>query len=153
MSNPAPMPVVEDDSLAGVYQLNGNMLDELIESMPEVEDAPVSRVDCASQSEGNGVASLYSEADDPELVPLEGTTAVAVKNMSPQEREIVLLKRKLRNRESARRSREKKDITVQSLLRKNADLERLIGSQKSRIAALRKSNAELRDSLAHPKAR
>mmetsp|Transcript_294 Transcript_294/g.706 ORF Transcript_294/g.706 Transcript_294/m.706 type:complete len:209 (-) Transcript_294:579-1205(-) len=42
------------------------------------------------------------------LGDISGTTSSKVKDMSPEERELVLFKRKLRNRESARRSRERR---------------------------------------------
>ncbi|KAJ8907666.1 hypothetical protein NDN08_007775 [Rhodosorus marinus] len=42
------------------------------------------------------------------LGDISGTTSSKVKAMSPEERELVLFKRKLRNRESARRSRERR---------------------------------------------
>jgi len=47
------------------------------------------------------------------LKDISGTTSYKVKSMSPEERDLVLYKRKLRNRESARRSRERRKLFEQ----------------------------------------
>mmetsp|Transcript_3867 Transcript_3867/g.16663 ORF Transcript_3867/g.16663 Transcript_3867/m.16663 type:complete len:146 (-) Transcript_3867:1641-2078(-) len=46
---------------------------------------------------------------------LDGTTAARAKHMSNQERDLVLLKRKLRNRESAKRSNMKRQMEASAL--------------------------------------
>ncbi|PXF49673.1 hypothetical protein BWQ96_00551 [Gracilariopsis chorda] len=49
------------------------------------------------------------------LADLEGTTSAEVRKMNPSQRELVLYKRKLRNRLSARRSRQKRQATLSEL--------------------------------------
>lgn len=49
------------------------------------------------------------------LRDLHGVTAARAKSMTPEERDLVLLKRKLRNRESARRSNMRKQQKVEVL--------------------------------------
>lgn len=46
---------------------------------------------------------------------LKGTTAMQARRMSPDEREVVLMKRKLRNRQSAKRSRMRRQMTLNEL--------------------------------------
>mmetsp|Transcript_323 Transcript_323/g.580 ORF Transcript_323/g.580 Transcript_323/m.580 type:complete len:297 (+) Transcript_323:25-915(+) len=57
------------------------------------------------------------------LIDLAGTTALDARSMTPLERQMVLLKRKLRNRESARRSRLKKQ---RNLLQLNDEYKELV---------------------------
>jgi len=63
-------------------------------------------------SEDEGDLSWTTKDDK---LDITGTTALDAKAMTPTERQIVLLKRKLRNRESARRSRIKKQSTMVEL--------------------------------------
>lgn len=64
--------------------------------------------------------------------------------MSPPERELVLYKRKLRNRESARRSRAKRQATLAELQDEVDDLA-LLGARVLEIAAgLRRENEALK---------
>lgn len=52
---------------------------------------------------------------DSALSSLEGTTSAEVRKMSPEDRALVLFKRKLRNRDSARRSRQKRQATLSDI--------------------------------------
>lgn len=83
-----------------------------------------------------------SELSDP--IDIRGTTALQVKTMSPVERELVLLKRKLRNRESARRSRQKKQLEVNELARECGKLEGQFRELSSLVTHLRGENQLLR---------
>lgn len=64
-----------------------------------------------------------------QVTDLSGTTANKGRRMTPRERDIMLYKRKLRNRDSASRSRKKKKAVIQGL---NEELEALVGFYKSK---------------------
>mmetsp|Transcript_42135 Transcript_42135/g.103678 ORF Transcript_42135/g.103678 Transcript_42135/m.103678 type:complete len:269 (+) Transcript_42135:206-1012(+) len=85
---------------------------------------------------------------------LKGVTSMAVRNMTKDERELVLHKRKLRNRESAKKSRARKQTTMEGLRAMLEDLrdEAILLRQKcseteTDVAALRLENASLRARL------
>eukprot|EP00182_Erythrolobus_australicus_P006263 CAMPEP_0185829436 /NCGR_PEP_ID=MMETSP1353-20130828/250_1 /TAXON_ID=1077150 /ORGANISM="Erythrolobus australicus, Strain CCMP3124" /LENGTH=163 /DNA_ID=CAMNT_0028527229 /DNA_START=27 /DNA_END=518 /DNA_ORIENTATION=+ len=70
-------------------------------------------------------------------------TAAAARKMSAGQREIVLAKRKQRNRESARRSRAKKEGAILDLLAQKSELERQIFVQNELLAQLIAENQAL----------
>lgn len=67
--------------------------------------------------------------------------------MTPSERELVLYKRKLRNRESARRSRTKRQATLAELQEEVDDLALLGARVLDMAAGLRRENESLRKKL------
>lgn len=78
------------------------------------------------------------------LLDLAGTTAARSRKMDPEEREIMLMKRRLRNRASAARSRQKQRNQVRSLTEKvtnlNAKLKAAVRENErlaAEVAALR----------------
>jgi len=86
--------------------------------------APMTNNEFALQSSGKkmrrkGMPLWKKRAIEAQMYPSElltdisGTTSYKVKSMSPAERDLVLYKRKLRNRESARRSRERRKLLEQ----------------------------------------
>lgn len=81
------------------------------------------------------------------LANLDGTTSAEVRKMSSKERELVLYKRKLRNRESARRSRQKRQATLAELQEEIGDLLLVAGRVVDAGLALREENGSLRAKL------
>lgn len=79
---------------------------------------------------------------------LDGTTSAEVRKMNATERELVLYKRKLRNRESARRSRQKRQATLAELQEEIDDLMQVTGRMVEVGISLREENVTLRDRLA-----
>mmetsp|Transcript_10778 Transcript_10778/g.28837 ORF Transcript_10778/g.28837 Transcript_10778/m.28837 type:complete len:315 (-) Transcript_10778:753-1697(-) len=77
----------------------------------------VARSAMKQSSRGERLGAIVSgEPIDAEaLGDLTGTTAMEARKMSESERQVVLLKRKMRNRESARRSRVKKQATLRDM--------------------------------------
>lgn len=67
--------------------------------------------------------------------------------MNATERELVLYKRKLRNRESARRSRQKRQATLTELQEEIDDLMQVSGRMVEVGISLREENDRLRDRL------
>lgn len=76
---------------------------------------------------------------------LDGTTSAEVRKMNATERELVLYKRKLRNRESARRSRQKRQATLAELQEEIDDLMQVSGRMVEVGISLREENARLRE--------
>lgn len=68
--------------------------------------------------------------------------------MNATERELVLYKRKLRNRESARRSRQKRQATLAELQDEIDDLMQLSGRMVEVGLSLREENTRLHERLA-----
>mmetsp|Transcript_5817 Transcript_5817/g.17393 ORF Transcript_5817/g.17393 Transcript_5817/m.17393 type:complete len:116 (-) Transcript_5817:2204-2551(-) len=66
----------------------------------------------SSRSKGTGKGAA---AEKNNLADLAGTTAARSKNMTDEERRLMLLKRKIRNRESATRSRDLRNKEVSDL--------------------------------------
>lgn len=81
------------------------------------------------------------------LTNLEGTTSAEVRKMNATERELVLYKRKLRNRESARRSRQKRQATLLELQEEVDDLMQVSERMVDVGMVLRDENTRLRDRL------
>eukprot|EP00177_Eucheuma_denticulatum_P008178 GFKZ01014886.1.p1 GENE.GFKZ01014886.1~~GFKZ01014886.1.p1 ORF type:complete len:348 (-),score=62.99 GFKZ01014886.1:1763-2770(-) len=79
---------------------------------------------------------------------LDGTTSAEVRKMNATERELVLYKRKLRNRESARRSRQKRQATLAELQEEVDDLMQVTGRMVEVGISLHEENVKLRDRLA-----
>lgn len=79
---------------------------------------------------------------------LDGTTSAEVRKMNATERELVLYKRKLRNRESARRSRQKRQATLAELQEEIDDLMQVTGRMVEVGISLHEENVRLRDRLA-----
>lgn len=78
---------------------------------------------------------------------LSGTTSAEVRKMSSEERALVLFKRKLRNRESARRSRQKRQATLSDLHEELAELATVAARMVDLGAKLHATNNSLRTSL------
>lgn len=78
---------------------------------------------------------------------LEGTTSAEVRKMNHAERELVLYKRKLRNRESARRSRQKRQATIAELQDEIDDLMKVSGKMVEYGLSLRAENDRLKGKL------
>jgi len=89
------------------------------------------------------LSSSSCESKQLSLTDLTGSSAVAVKAMTAEERELVLLKRKLRNRESAKRSRARKELSFQQLAASMKVLEAQLHVQNEQIARLTQENAIL----------
>jgi len=85
-----------------------------------------------------------TEINANELGDLKGTTAMQARRMSASEREIVLMKRKLRNRQSAKRSRLRRQLTVAELNEEYASLLDMAMSLKESTEKLAQENMELR---------
>lgn len=81
------------------------------------------------------------------LKNLEGTTSAEVRKMNPTERELVLYKRKLRNRESARRSRQKRQSTLGELQEEVDDLVQISSRMVDVGLSLQQQNTLLSDQL------
>lgn len=81
------------------------------------------------------------------LKNLDGTTSAEVRKMNPTERELVLYKRKLRNRESARRSRQKRQATLAELQNEVDDLANVSARMVDIGVKLHKENDHLRTRL------
>lgn len=67
--------------------------------------------------------------------------------MNATERELVLYKRKLRNRESARRSRQKRQATLAELQEEIDDLMQITGRMVEAGISLHEENVRLRERL------
>lgn len=78
---------------------------------------------------------------------LSGTTSAEVRKMSTEERALVLFKRKLRNRESARRSRQKRQATLSDLHDELAEVATVAARMVDIGAKLHATNSSLRNSL------
>lgn len=78
---------------------------------------------------------------------LDGTTSAEVRKMNATERELVLYKRKLRNRESARRSRQKRQATLAELQEEIDDLMQITGRMVEAGISLHEENVSLREKL------
>lgn len=81
------------------------------------------------------------------LKNLDGTTSAEVRKMNSSERELVLYKRKLRNRESARRSRQKRQATLGEIQEEIDDLARISERMVDVGLKLSEENAHLKDRL------
>ncbi len=81
------------------------------------------------------------------LSNLDGTTSAEVRKMTSEERELVLYKRKLRNRESARRSRQKRQATLADLHDEIGELTNVAKRMVDLGASLHATNVGLRDKL------
>lgn len=81
------------------------------------------------------------------LTNLEGTTSAEVRKMNAVERELVLYKRKLRNRESARRSRQKRQATLAELQDEIDDLVNVSERMVDVGLSIRQENESLRNRL------
>lgn len=82
------------------------------------------------------------------LSNLDGTTSAEVRKMNSAERELVLFKRKLRNRESARRSRQKRQAALADLQEQIDDLMQFSARMVDIGLSLKQDNNSLRDRLA-----
>lgn len=82
------------------------------------------------------------------LKNLDGTTSAEVRKMSAAERELVLYKRKLRNRESARRSRVKRQGTLANLQIDVDELSTFSMRMLDIACRIKDENAQLRKDLA-----
>jgi FtsZ-binding cell division protein ZapB len=87
---------------------------------------------------------------------LSGHTAAEAKGMTPEEREKMLYKRRIRNRESAARTREKRKISLQSiqaecdeLNQRMAELDERVQQVSDHNSALHRENQRLRMELYH----
>lgn len=81
------------------------------------------------------------------LSSLEGTTSAEVRKMSAKERDLVMYKRKLRNRESARRSRARRQATVAELQDEMGDLLEIAAGVVDAGIAAKAENVRLRGKL------
>lgn len=81
------------------------------------------------------------------LSNLDGTTSAEVRKMTSEERELVLYKRKLRNRESARRSRQKRQATLADLHDEIGELQNVAKRMVDLGASLHATNVGLKDKL------
>lgn len=105
----------------------------------------VQAVGGASGSGGESMRSAVLDADLGSIDPydLKGHTAAEAKNMTQEERDNMLKKRKIRNRESAARTREKRKTTLQSLQAELNELTEQAESIRQRADALWRRNADL----------
>lgn len=78
---------------------------------------------------------------------LDGTTSAEVRKMNATQRELVLYKRKLRNRESARRSRQKRQATLAELQGEIDDLMQITTRMVEAGLSLHEENSVLREKL------
>mmetsp|Transcript_6583 Transcript_6583/g.14063 ORF Transcript_6583/g.14063 Transcript_6583/m.14063 type:complete len:396 (+) Transcript_6583:190-1377(+) len=100
-------------------------------------------------------AIVVGEAIDAEaLGDLTGTTAMEARKMTQSERQVVLLKRKMRNRESARRSRIKKQAMLRdmnqeffSLLDAAHKMKDTVSHLEAEVSKSRNENALIRSRL------
>ncbi|KAA8499531.1 hypothetical protein FVE85_7116 [Porphyridium purpureum] len=82
---------------------------------------------------------------DPKTVKdLSGSTARAARRMSAEERSVMLMKRKLRNRESAKRSRAKRLQTIHGLKEQMRNMSREAQQLRIRCEAATQQSLELR---------
>lgn len=81
------------------------------------------------------------------LGSLDGTTSAEVRKMSATERELVLFKRKLRNRQSARRSRQKRQATLAELQSEIDDIMQVTHRMVDIGVLLHSENAKLKQNL------
>lgn len=81
------------------------------------------------------------------LTSLDGTTSAEVRKMSVKERELVLYKRKLRNRESARRSRQKRQAALTDLQEEIGELQSCASELLDTALRLRNHNSALKGQL------
>ncbi|KAA8492995.1 hypothetical protein FVE85_9267 [Porphyridium purpureum] len=88
-----------------------------------------------------------------EFADLKGTTAMQARRMTPDEREIVLMKRKLRNRQSAKRSRVKRQLTLNELNEEYRDLVDSSAQMRQTIMDLINANKQLQAENARLRAR
>ncbi|KAA8499535.1 hypothetical protein FVE85_7120 [Porphyridium purpureum] len=90
------------------------------------------------------VNGQHIKVDPKALEDLSGCTASAARRMSPEDRAVMLMKRKLRNRESAKRSRAKRMQTVDVLQDQVRRMSREAEELRQRCEAVALQNAELR---------
>lgn len=87
-----------------------NNVDEDTSSCCQVQVNPTLRQKCSKIRHVDSFSTLLSDEEfkKEELENLDGVSSIAVRNMTRRERRLVLYKRRLRNRISAKRSREKR---------------------------------------------
>eukprot|EP00182_Erythrolobus_australicus_P000304 CAMPEP_0185830268 /NCGR_PEP_ID=MMETSP1353-20130828/726_1 /TAXON_ID=1077150 /ORGANISM="Erythrolobus australicus, Strain CCMP3124" /LENGTH=219 /DNA_ID=CAMNT_0028528145 /DNA_START=298 /DNA_END=957 /DNA_ORIENTATION=- len=78
---------------------------------------------------------------------LAGTTAEKARMMTSEEKEVMLMKRKLRNRESAKRSRARLNDSIAQLSRETTELERRVSQSQDLINSITHQNALLRSRI------
>ncbi|KAA8499533.1 hypothetical protein FVE85_7118 [Porphyridium purpureum] len=86
----------------------------------------------------------HIKVDPRALEDLSGCTASVARRMSPEDRAVMLMKRKLRNRESAKRSRAKRMQTVDVLQDQVRRMSREAEELRQRCEAVVLKNTELR---------
>mmetsp|Transcript_11009 Transcript_11009/g.19894 ORF Transcript_11009/g.19894 Transcript_11009/m.19894 type:complete len:220 (-) Transcript_11009:555-1214(-) len=90
-----------------------------------------------------GVKREAEEIPEGEIGDLKGTTAMQARRMTDEERQMVLLKRKLRNRESAKRSRTKRQNALTDLNKEFFDLLSKSEHLKAEVDKLSSENERL----------
>ncbi|GJQ10307.1 hypothetical protein GpartN1_g5156.t1 [Galdieria partita] len=80
--------------------------------------------------------TLHSASSERETRDLKGTTSARARRMSAEERNLVLLKRKLRNRASAVRSRKRRLAVIERLYGQLIELSLLASRLEERLRAL-----------------
>jgi bZIP transcription factor len=89
----------------------------------------------------DGDDESYADLD---MLDLSGTTAARSRKMTEKEREVMLFKRRLRNRQSAARSREKQRTQVNVLGAEVVKLNQIVANLHSEVARLRTENSLLK---------
>mmetsp|Transcript_13016 Transcript_13016/g.22357 ORF Transcript_13016/g.22357 Transcript_13016/m.22357 type:complete len:186 (-) Transcript_13016:1319-1876(-) len=99
----------------------------------------------ASTSLSNSSSSLCASYQcDFQLSDLKGTTAYAARQMTPDEKQLMLLKRKIRNRESAKRSKAKRDTQIQNIQKSHTMLLAEVEQLRKQIVQLTAENDVIR---------
>lgn len=92
--------------------------------------------DFKQESERNMQLDSIGSSTRPETKDLKGTTSARARRMSREERSLVLLKRKLRNRASAVRSRRRRIETIEHLYSELIQLSLVASRLEDRLRAL-----------------
>jgi cell division protein FtsB len=163
-SHLAPVPRVPNSRCEAAVPLSessthpGDVSDAVTSASPyhDTRITSVSTADKASSPKRRRTSKIeeLSFFDDELLQDLKGTTAARSRLMSEEERNLMLHKRRLRNRASAARSREKQRSAVQCLSQQAEglistihDLRKDCAAQHAEIRRLREQNNALRAAI------
>lgn len=132
---PVPAPVTVSVAVPAPEEAQEASPEAAPESAPESapETAPASKDVAFGVASGSGCERRYSAEM---LLDLAGSTSAEVRRMSEDERALVHYKRRLRNRESAKRSRARRQATITDIQGELGDLRELTNGLVERCVRL-----------------
>jgi len=147
---------VTHDWISLVDELMGSMPDQIFDLNFQAKEEEIPLFGQMQQHQSPMSTSLSSSSSSlangfelSELGDLKGTTAYAARKMTPDEKQLMLLKRKIRNRESAKRSKAKKDSQIHNI---QVSHEKLLGELEQlrmRVQELVAENTNMKQENEH----